>query len=503
MRSLRTPGVYTEEVSTLPPSVVAVETAIPAFIGYTEKRPSDTIEAYRVASMNDYHNLFGGPYLERIEAPEIQISGDTNNSLTITQLPSSPRRPSFWLYYQLQMFYANGGGSCFIISVGTYEDDPGPNAQADRRNNLLDGLSALRKEDVPTLILLPDIIHLMPPSNPVLASYTNYYSIYQEALQQCFDLKDRFTIIDIHPENENRNPIDIFRDNLSTNYPNYGATYYPWLVSNLVYAFDESRIEIRGADLPEADEMVLKYDTTDLTSLADVDDGQGNPLEDEAKQAYYESRSLFHRNNGAYAIIKGKLNSFTILIPPSGAIAGIYATVDNSRGVFKAPANASLSNVIKPAVKINNELQEELNVHPTGKSVNAIRSFSGKGVLVWGARTLDGNSNEFRYVSVRRFFIFAEESISKAMEGFVFEPNNQSTWVKVKGTIENFLTDQWRAGALAGSTPNQAFFVKIGLGETMTPQDILEGKLIVLVGMATVRPAEFIVLRFTHKLQES
>jgi phage tail sheath protein FI len=135
--------------------------------------------------------------------------------------------------------------------------------------------------------------------------------------------------------------------------------------------------------------------------------------------------------------------------------------------------------------------------------VNAIRSFTGKGVLVWGARTLAGNDNEWRYVSVRRFFNMAEESIKKATEQFVFEPNDKNTWVRVKAMINNFLTAQWRAGALAGPTPEKAFYVNIGLGETMTAVDILEGNMIVEIGMAVVRPAEFIILRFSHKMQEA
>ncbi|WP_225975103.1 phage tail sheath C-terminal domain-containing protein [Anseongella ginsenosidimutans] len=120
-----------------------------------------------------------------------------------------------------------------------------------------------------------------------------------------------------------------------------------------------------------------------------------------------------------------------------------------------------------------------------------------------GARTLDGNSNEWRYVSVRRFFNMVEESVKKATEPFVFEPNDANTWVKVRAMIENFLTLQWRAGALAGAKPEHAFYVKVGLGQTMTAQDILEGRMIVETGMAVVRPAEFIVLRFSHKMQES
>jgi hypothetical protein len=135
--------------------------------------------------------------------------------------------------------------------------------------------------------------------------------------------------------------------------------------------------------------------------------------------------------------------------------------------------------------------------------VNAIRSFKDRGILVWGARTLAGNDNEWRYVPVRRLFITIEESIKNATEFVVFEPNDRNTWVRVRAMIQNYLTGLWRQGALAGSKPEDAFFVNVGLGETMTAQDILEGKLIVEVGIAAVRPAEFIILNFSHKLQES
>ena len=155
------------------------------------------------------------------------------------------------------------------------------------------------------------------------------------------------------------------------------------------------------------------------------------------------------------------------------------------------------------AAKISDADQESLNVDINGKSINAIRSFTGKGILVWGARTLAGNDNEWRYISVRRFFIMAEESIKKATERFVFEPNNRNTWVKVKSMIENFLLIQWRNGALVGDVPEHAFKVFVGLNETMTAMDILEGKMIIEVRMAVVRPAEFIILKFMHKMQES
>lgn len=215
------------------------------------------------------------------------------------------------------------------------------------------------------------------------------------------------------------------------------------------------------------------------------------------EQTLYES-FVPYRN-----VINGISSSLT-QCPPSGAIAGIYALVDNQRGVWKAPANVSLNGVIAPAASFTASETDALNVDSVGgKSINAIRAFVGKGTLVWGARTLAGNDNEWRYVSVRRFFNMVEESIKKSTYWAVFEPNDANTWVKVRGMIENYLTQKWREGALAGAAPKDAFFVRCGLGVTMSAQDILEGRMNVEIGLAVVRPAEFIILKFSHKLQTS
>jgi hypothetical protein len=208
--------------------------------------------------------------------------------------------------------------------------------------------------------------------------------------------------------------------------------------------------------------------------------------------------------NAVYNTVKAFVSNVTVTLPPSGGVAGVYARTDGNRGVWKAPANVSLLNVIGPTINITNDMNDGLNIDATsGKSVNAIRSFTGKGTLVWGARTLAGNDNENRYVPVRRFLIFAEESIKKATATFVFEPNDANTWTKVRTMIENFLIIQWRDGALAGAKPEDAFYVSIGLNKTMSAQDILDGYMIVEIGLAIVRPAEFIVLRFAQKMQES
>ena len=207
---------------------------------------------------------------------------------------------------------------------------------------------------------------------------------------------------------------------------------------------------------------------------------------------------------GLYNKIKAELTKQKVTLPPSAAIAGIYAKTDRERGVWKAPANVSLNSVLGPALKINDKEQEDLNIDPqAGKSINVIRSFTGKGTLVWGARTLAGNDNEWRYVSVRRLFNLIEESTKKATAFAVFEPNDATTWLKVKAMIDSYLYGLWQQGALAGATAEMAYYVNVGLGKTMTSQDVLEGRLIVDIGVAAVRPAEFIVIRFMHKLQQS
>ncbi|MCP4254190.1 MAG: phage tail protein [Candidatus Scalindua sp.] len=228
-----------------------------------------------------------------------------------------------------------------------------------------------------------------------------------------------------------------------------------------------------------------------------------NSIEEEVQDSLNEEEGNL-RSTSMYQGVLSKIRETPIEIPPSGAVAGIYARVDNDRGVWKAPANVVVSSILGPSVKVDDKDQEGLNVDATsGKSINAIRAFTGKGTLIWGARTLAGNDNEWRYVSVRRFYNMVEESVKKATAWAVFEANDANLWVKVKGMIDNFLTTLWRQGALAGSSTDQAFYVNVGLDETMTSLDILEGRMIVEIGMAAVRPAEFIVLKFSHKMQEA
>ena len=191
------------------------------------------------------------------------------------------------------------------------------------------------------------------------------------------------------------------------------------------------------------------------------------------------------------------------MLPPSAAMAGLYTMTDNARGVWKAPANIGVLGISSPAFEISDDEQQDLNVDVNGKSINAIRSFIGEGTLVWGARTLDGNSLDWRYVNVRRTMIMLEQSVKLAAKAYVFEPNDAQTWVTIKSMISNFLTGIWKRGGLAGAVPADAFSVHVGLGETMTGEDILEGILRVTVLVAITRPAEFIEITFQQQMQKS
>jgi phage tail sheath protein FI len=197
------------------------------------------------------------------------------------------------------------------------------------------------------------------------------------------------------------------------------------------------------------------------------------------------------------------ISQATMLVPPGGHVAGIYAATDEARGVHKAPANVEVAGIllndlpgnIKPLeYAISKGDQEILN--PIG--INVIRDFraSGLGCRVWGARTLSSDA-QWKYVNVRRLFIFVEQSVIRGTQWVVFEPNDEITWARVRRSLSDFLTSVWKSGALVGATPDEAFFVRCD-NTTMTQDDIDNGRLICLVGMAPAKPAEFVIFRFSQ-----
>ncbi|MBA3843346.1 MAG: phage tail sheath family protein [Actinobacteria bacterium] len=186
----------------------------------------------------------------------------------------------------------------------------------------------------------------------------------------------------------------------------------------------------------------------------------------------------------------------TMLIPPSAAVAGVYCTVDRERGVWKAPANVPLQGGLKPCSVVTDAEQGSFTSGPI--AVNMIRDFPGTGTLVWGARTLAADDDNWRYIPVRRLFDAVERDVRLAANRVMYEPNAAPTWERVRGAIDNYLHELWRSGGLMGETPKEAYFVHVGLDKTMTRDDITQGKMIVRIGLSPVRPAEFIVLEFTQ-----
>lgn len=360
---IKTPGVYIEEVSSFPPSVAQVATAIPAFLGYTEKSVS---EPKRIKSFAEYLQTFGGPDKEIVVTLSTGINtGDPDYVSSV----SSPDK-KYLLYYAMQHYFQNGGGPCYVISTGQIAG-----TASILKADFESALAKLKKEDEPTLIVLTDAVNLTDAADKDV----KYHDLLKAALAQCADLQDRFCVMDLYQDTGDIDADTLhFRNGVGTQNLKYGASYYPRLVSSLAYGDSAIVFSHVGAPTGESlDGMTL----AEAKEAAAAEDPAGaTPLSDILQAAVAEIN------------LKLAEDAYKITLPPSAAICGVYAAVDASRGVWKAPANVSLSGVVKPSTKIDNDDQENMNVSDTGKSINAIRTFAGKGVLVWGARTLAGST---------------------------------------------------------------------------------------------------------------
>ena len=595
MAEYKTPGVYIKEKNAFGTSVVEAETAIPAFIGLTEKaklREDGDLHnvPWKISSMNEFIQYFGeGPKLEI--TVKIDNSDGTNYKLSVTGENKYP------LYQQMQLFFANGGSTCYVVSVKNEEKEEkkeekaetanGSNANQEVANNTntTDGnntsqknVDDISKGEVPSDRLTPKMVENALKELekerevtlivvPEAVSINDSASIQQSMMKHCGEMKNRFAILDV-PKDETNAPlakrIENFQ-NTVTNYFSYGAAYFPWLNTTVLsdrdltgdmFTWDESvktykdnidekafskiietnlkesfTLKKKTKDSEENTDKITKngytfeYGKVKEEEIKDEKDnviGKVTNLRTETKNnseiqtfdvewdcfptgtadktalhlALYNGSSLYKQ------AIQGVLKQLNLL-PPSAAMAGIYTMVDHSRGVWKAPANVSLNYVDSPAEDLDDDEQANLNAPMNGKAVNVIRLFRGEGVKVWGARTLDGNSLDWRYINVRRTLLFLEESVKNAARAYVFEPNDAGTWINMKCMIENFLRSVWKRGGLAGSTPEEAFEVHVGLGDTMTGDDILEGIMRITVLVAVTHPAEFIEITFQQQMQKS
>jgi len=562
MAVMKTPGVYIVEKNAFPNSIVEVATAVPAFIGHTEradnKGKSLTRRPTRISSISEYQQYFGfgpTPQFDIVDqtTPPGSAAFSTSGKDYLLQPTAGVDGGRYLLYYSILLFFQNGGGPCYIVSVGNYT---APVVSGDDASGLISGIAPLVKEQEPTMVVIPEAV--------LLEDKAACISVQQAMLKHCGEQHNRVAILDIWGGFRDRadstgDCVDDFRNSLGINYLSFGTAYYPWVNTTIVqeneldYTAIHNRdklvellkndiggmkgVDPAAANVPlkikqqlEALADVMKTDAEWAAKLAPAAAGgagaagtagaagasgtssgaaAGAPpvIAADMKLAIATHKGLLTSSlrtmSPLFKTILDGVRQQLNLLPPSAAMAGIYTMVDATRGVWKAPANVSLNSVVSPAVSISHAEQEDLNVTTQGKSINAIRSFIGEGVLVWGARTLDGNSLDWRYINVRRTLIMLEESCRLAAKALVFEPNVSSTWVTIKSMISNFLTGIWKRGGLAGAVPDDAFSVHVGLGETMTPDDILEGIMRITVLVAVSRPAEFIEITFQQQMQKS
>ncbi|EGH02216.1 phage tail sheath protein [Pseudomonas amygdali pv. aesculi str. 0893_23] len=519
-----TPGVYINEVNGFANSVVPIATAVPAFIGYTPRADYQGESYYnkpqKISSFMEFQAFFMldnlpppadparqySPEYYLVQQKELPTSGEylTLNNQYYSILPD----PStiYYLYNSVRLFYQNGGGDAYIVAVGPYgppskkpATDPAapvinPNVQL---ADLQRGLALLKNELEPTMYICPEATLLSVADNGTLM---------QGMLLQAQEMGTAMCIFDVIG-GANPDPIlytqDIqtFRDSTGNTGLEYGASYYPFIGTTIMQQPDIDFTNLFGGDTTQLAPL-LNPPSAPNAAVAALLEMIQKPPADPMTNSQLQAALLIA--SPLYSQIVTYVLSSANTLPPSGAIAGVYTVNDNTNGVWGAPANVGIVGAASLPIRLSDSQQETLNIDAvSGKSVNAIRFFNGQGILIWGARTLDGNSQDWRYVSVRRTMTFLEQSVKLAARQYIFSPNTSDTWLAVKSMITSFLMGGWRSGGLQGSSPADAFQVNVGLGSTMTADDVLNGYLRVSVLVATVRPAEFLVIMFQQEQAKS
>ena len=575
-----TPGVYINEIPAFGNSIVGVATAVPVFIGYTQfaADPVTGAPLYNtpvpITSMTEFSQYFGGaaPVNYTITAiappsppPYSSTSGETsasssgggtattavpafsayytvNGSPVLTGFALAPDASSsqFNLYWAMQLFFANGGNQCFVVSVGSYWANEYPTSAVDTsdfipnsietgdptvtppENGLLVGLQAAGYAIGPTMIVIPEACQL---------GSSDYEAVVDAMIAQAASLQDRVAILDL-PNAMTSSTLDLLQQGqsglataISSQAANlsYAVAYAPALNASVV-----SVSNVYFTNLLSDDNTVINNIlTTQATQM--YSGGQAAAVQGAVAAAFPVSTSgTGLSTSGSYGTMPSDptdaevwvrtldnylMNALPIfkqietliasgmnVMPASGVLAGIWSKSDSQSGVWNAPANIALASVTSPLYNMSDAEQGTFNVPLSGQAIDVIRAQPGRGTVVWGARTLDGNSQDYRYVQVRRTLIYLEQSIKTALRQYVFAPNTATTWSTVTSSIASFLTGLWQQGGLMGAKPSDAFTVSCGLGVTMTAQDVLNGYMIVSVALQMVHPAEFIELTFTQMM---
>ncbi|HLL31181.1 MAG TPA: phage tail sheath family protein [Allosphingosinicella sp.] len=507
------PGVYVEEIERGPKPIEGVATSTAAFLGETERGPT---KPRLVTSYGEYLRLFGDVF-----------------------------GPDKYLPYAVKAFFDNGGRRAYIARiVGTLPDGDtgmseatldtftvranGPGTASDRIWARIDPGTTKKSDGTPVGFRLRvfywDRAASSVPFDPVHPD--NSATLPKPSLSEDFD------DLSIDPNSPNywEKRVNNGNSSLVTLIAPTPVTALPAAASAALTGGDEGATPLTPAHYegehqdadkrtglealmldpyrdvaivsapgaaPEIAQKVITHCQKNRYRFAVIDSPR-----DVADPSNLDPRSTLADTKYAafyypWIYVSDPRSGNRIKVPPSGSVCGIYALTDNTRGVWKAPANETIAGALDLEYDVTHGAQEVLNP----KGVNVIRRFPGRGIRVWGARTMSSDPL-WKYVNVRRLFIFLEASIYNSTQWVVFEPNDPKLWARVKQTVTLFLRSQWREGALFGDKEEQAFSVAVGR-ETMTEDDILNGRLIVEIGIAPVRPAEFVIFRIYQKTSEA
>jgi len=520
------PGVFVEEIELGAKSIEGVSTSTVGFVGKCERGP---LKPKLIVNFSDYQRIYGG-YL----------------------------KDSF-MTYQVDGFFKNGGKRCFVARIiskdathSTLDLDKssgagkstavkaiGPGGWGNRI--VVDVSDATLNDDNLFKLKIKYFDEKIPSSveDDTVASFEEVYddlssdpksgSYYEKVVNGTSPLIALELKNEGRPKNTEWKKLENGTDNgteSSTTTTGSGkkattstsTTPSEWNMSKDDFAGREVQVKDSNGDIVEVIKTGLLgfKQLTEISIVVAPDENKVVGLTDEIishcenlkdrfaiiqapQDAVTKVGTLFPPKDSKYAAyympwinIIDPLTNTGKLIPPGGHVSGIYARSDVERGVHKAPANEVVRGVSALQLNIDKGIQEVLNP----KGINVIRSFPGRGPTVWGARTVSRDPL-WTYVNVRRLFIFLEKSIEQSTQWVVFEPNNERLWARVRATITNFLTSIWRSGALMGTTPDEAFFVRCDRS-TMTQNDIDTGKLICIIGVAPTKPAEFVIFRLAQ-----
>ncbi len=522
------PGVYVQEMPSATKPIEGVGTAMAAFVGFAAAGPAN--RPVLITNWSQYVNTFGS----------LEDGGQSN-----------PHVPGAYLSHAVYGYFLNGGGRCYVTRVvGTpaAQEKAAPLQLPSRSSKAVPSLIVHAKDNVSQDIR----VDVLPPSKTAPApAETDGQTADQsgQAAQpgpELFSLRVRMENVEENYENLSlgkkgaKNAVDTVNQasqlirlveaqtsgSLVERSPEVGSyivkaapmTKLPQVQSSHFSGNVADRSGLEGLEVAEDVTMVCCPDLMAAYQAGAIDkegvkavqlamiahcERMGDrvaildPLPDLSPQDVKRWREAETNYDSKYAVlyypwIKVAGNGRSMAIPPCGHLAGIYARNDNERGVHKAPANEVVRGALEAIIQVTKGEQDVLN--PQG--INCIRSFTGRGLRVWGARTLSSEA-DWRYINVRRLFNYIEKSIEHGTQWVVFEPNDPDLWARVKRDVTAFLTGAWRDGMLFGRAPEEAFFVKCD--EENNPQDVRDrGQLFIDIGLAPVKPAEFVIFRLSQ-----